>query len=534
MIPENYNAATLIDANLEAGRGEKTAIYFGDERVTYNDLFNRVCAMGRALRALGVARENRVLLILGDTPAFPAAFFGAMRVGAVPVPINPLYKASDYRFFVEDSYARIVVTETAYLDKLSQALDGYCEEIIVIVADGAAPNAHVVPPLGGPQFSHLKAGLHAHSMAELLEAHRGELPASAIHREDMAFWLYSSGSTGKPKGVVHLHQNIPVTCDTYARHVPRLTEADIVFGRVLFHAYGLGAALSFPFSCGASTVLAPGRPAPGAILDVVERYRPTAMFLVPTLYNAILNDEGAAARDLSSLRFCVSAAEPLAPETWRRWKETFGQTILDGIGSTELLHIFCSNTLEEHRPGSSGKPVPGYELRILDDDGKPVPTGEAGNLFVKGASAAPFYWHQREKSRRTMQGDWTATGDRYRIDEDGFYWYEGRADDMLKVGGEWVSPIEIENALMEHPAVQEAAVVGVPVEGVMRIRAVIIADSHQTSMTSLKAELQEWCKTRLQRFQYPHIIDFVDELPKTASGKIQRFRLREADCVSGD
>jgi len=512
MIPEKYNAATLIDDNLEAGRGEKTAIYFGDERITYNDLFNRVCATARALRALGVARENRVLLILGDTPAFPEAFFGAMRVGAVPVPINPLYKASDYRFFLEDSYARAVIIESAYLDKLSQALDGYDEEIIVIVADGAAPNAC--------------------SMAELLAAHAGEAPAAGVHRDDMAFWLYSSGSTGRPKGVVHLHQDMPVICDTYARHVLRLTEDDVVLGRVLFHAYGLGAALAFPFSRGASTVLAPGRPMPRAILDVVERYRPTAMFLVPTLYNAILNDEGAAARDLSSLRLCVSAAEPLAPETWRRWKDTFGQTILDGIGSTELLHIFCSNTPEEHRPGSSGKPVPGYELRILDDDGMPVAAGEAGNLFVKGASAAPFYWRQREKSRHTMRGDWTATGDRYRMDEDGFYWYEGRADDMLKVGGEWVSPIEIENALMEHPAVREAAVVGVHVEGVMRIRAVIITDSGQTPETSLKAELQEWCKTRLQRFQYPHIIDFVDELPKTASGKIQRFRLREADCVS--
>ena len=513
MIPEKYNAATLIDANLEAGRGEKTAIHFGDERITYRDLFNRVCAMGRVLRELGAARERRVLLILNDTPAFPVAFFGAMRIGAIPVPVNPLYKASDYRFFLEDSYACVVVTETDCLDKLSQALDGYGEPVNVIVTDG------------------MKAEVEskAWTLDDLLEAKGEESPPASVHRDDVAFWLYSSGSTGKPKGVVHLHQDIPVTCNTYARHVLRLTEDDIVFGRVLFHAYGLGNALTFPFSCGASTVLAPGRPTPRVILDVIKRYRPTALCLVPTLYNAILNDQPAAAIDLSSLRLCVSAAEPLAPETWRRWKETFGQIILDGIGSTELLHIFCSNTLEAHKPGSSGKPVPGYELRILNDDGKPVAVGDAGNLFVKGASAAPFYWRQREKSRRTMQGDWTATGDRYRMDEDGFYWYEGRADDMLKVGGEWVSPIEIENALMSHPAVREAAVVGVPVDGVMRVRAVIITDSRQTSEASLKAELQEWCKTRLQRFQYPHIIDFVDELPKTASGKIQRFRLREVD-----
>ncbi len=516
MIPEKYNAATLIDANLEAGRGAKTAIYFGDERITYLDLYNRVCAMGRALRALGVAGEQRVLLILSDTPAFPVAFFGAMRIGAVPVPVNPLYKASDYRFFLEDSYARAVVTETAYLGKVTEALDGYDDRISVIAADGATSSI----------------GPNSLSLDELLIAHRGEIPHAGTHRDDMAFWLYSSGSTGGPKGVVHLHRNIPATCESYARRVLRLTEEDIVFGRVLFHAYGLGNSLSFPFSRGASTVLAPGRPTPRGILDVIERYRPTVLCLVPTLYNAILNDQTAAARDLSSLRLCISAAEPLAPETWRRWKETFGQIILDGIGSTELLHIFCSNTMEAHKPGSSGKPVPGYELRILDDDGRPAAVGETGNLFVKGASAAPFYWRQREKSVRTMQGEWTATGDRYRMDEEGYYWYEGRSDDMLKAGGEWVSPIEMENALMEHPAVLEAAVVGVPVEGVLRIRAVIVPASNQTSSPALREELQKWCKTRLQRFQYPHIVDFVDELPKTATGKIQRFRLRENSWYS--
>ncbi len=508
MVPERYNAATLIDANLEAGRGGKTAIYFGDEQITYHDLFNRICAMARALRALGVVREQRVLLVLGDTPAFPGAFFGAMRIGAVPVPINPLYKPADYRFFLEDSYARVVITEAAHLDKLSQALEDYDEPVSIIVADGSAPNAY--------------------ALTELLAAHSGELPPASTHRDDMAFWLYSSGSTGKPKGVVHLHGDIPVTCETYARHVLQLTERDLVFGRVLFHAYGLGNALSFPFSCGASTVLVPGRPTPRSILDTIERYRPTVLCLVPTLYNAILNDEAATARDLSSLRLCISAAEPLAPETWRRWQESFDQIILDGIGSTELLHIFCSNTLAAHKPGSSGKPVPGYELRILDDEGRSVAVGETGNLLVKGESAAPFYWHQREKSCRTMQGAWTATGDRYRADEAGFYWYEGRADDMLKVGGEWVSPIEMENVLLEHMAISEAAVIGVPVEGVMRIRAVLILALQQTPSAALKEELQGWCKARLQRFQYPHIIDFVAELPKTATGKIQRFKLREA------
>ena len=507
MLTERYNAVTLIDANLAAGRGPRTAIHFGDERIRYDDLFNRICAMARSLRSLGVARENRVLLILGDTPAFPVAFFGAMRIGAVPVPVNPLYKAADYRFFLEDSDARVVVIDASCLEKLSEALAGCNEAVRVIVADGAAPNAL--------------------SLAELLAAHAGEISPADRRRDDMAFWLYSSGSTGKPKGVVHLHGAIPATCETYARHVLRLTPDDVVFGRVLFHAYGLGNALNFPFSAGASSVLVPGRPTPRSILDAVARHRPTVLCLVPTLYNAILNDEAAATDDLSSLRLCISAAEPLAPETWRRWKDRFGQTILDGIGSTEMLHIFCSNTPEDCRPGSSGKPVPGYDLRILGEDGRAVAAGETGDLQVKGASASPFYWRQREKSRRTMQGEWMVTGDRYRVDDEGFYWYEGRADDMLKVGGEWVSPIEMENALVEHPAVSEAAVVGVPVEGVMRIRAVIVPASDSLATPALKTELQEWCKARLQRFQYPHRIDFVEELPKTASGKIQRFKLRQ-------
>src|SRR5262249_44097988 len=264
--------------------------------------FNRVCAMGRVLRELGAARERRVLLILNDTPAFPVAFFGAMRIGAIPAPVNPLYKASDYRFFLEDSYACVVVTETEYLDKLSQALDGYGAPVNVIITDGRKAEVES----------------KAWTLDDLLEAHGEELAPAGVHRDDAAFWLYSSGSTGKPKGVVHLHQDIPVTCDTYARHVLRLTENDVVFGRVLFHAYGLGNALTFPFSCGASTVLAPGRPTPRGILDVIERYRPTALCLLPTLYNAILNDQPATATDLSSLRLSISAAQPPPPPTSRR------------------------------------------------------------------------------------------------------------------------------------------------------------------------------------------------------------------------
>jgi benzoate-CoA ligase family protein len=496
--PERHNASTLLDANLEAGRGARTAIHFGDEQISYGELFGRVCAMGWLLHEFGIEREHRVLLILGDTPAFPVAFFGALRIGAIPVPVNPLYKSADYRFFLEDSGARCVIIDEALIDKLDEALTDYDESVRVISTD---------------------------ELDKLLANQQRELIPADTHRDDVVFWLYSSGSTGKPKGVVHTHGAIPAACETYGKHVLELTESDIVYGRVLFHAYGLGNALYFPFHAGAATVLSPARATPENIFATIKRYRPTVLGLVPTLYHALLNDPACAAADLSSVRRCISAAEPLAPETWRRWKDRFGLSILDGIGSTEMLHIFCSNTAKDCQPGSSGKPVPGYELKLLDDDGKPVAIGDTGHLLVKGESAAAYYWRNRDKTRRTMQGEWMVTGDRYRSDAEGFYWYEGRVDDMLKVGGEWVSPIAMENVLLEHSAVNEAAVVGINVDGVLRIRAVIILKKSETP--ELKTELQQWCKARLQRFQYPHLIDFVNELPKTASGKIQRFKLRQ-------
>jgi benzoate-CoA ligase len=508
ILPERYNASTLLDMNLAADRAGKVALISDDETLTYGDLYDRVCAMGRALRALGVARENRVLLALDDTPAFPIAFLGALRLGAVPVPVNPAYRAADFRHFLDDSEATAVVIEPAYRAKLSEAL-----------ADRPAPLATIV--------AHGPADEGAHALADVLAAHRGALPPANTHRDDMAFWLYTGGSTGMPKAVVHLQHDIPVTCEAVAHHVLGLTTNDTILGRALFHAYGLGCAITFPLWAGATSLLVPGRPTPERILAAIARHRPTLLCLVPTLYNMILNDPTAGDYDLSSLRLCLSAAEPLAPEIWRRWQDRFGATILDGIGSTELLHIFCANTADALRPGSSGQPVPGYELQLRDDLGLPTPAGEVGHLFVRGDSAAPYYWRQHEKSTRTMQGEWVATGDRYRVDAEGFYWYEGRADDMIKIGGEWVSPIAIENALLEHPAVQESAVVGVPVAGIMRIKAVVILQPGALLGPGLVAELQAWCKERLQRYQYPHVVAFVDDLPKTATGKIQRFKLRE-------
>ena len=506
-VPERYNVGSLLDANLAAGRADQVAIVCGDERVTYADLHARACAMGRGLRALGIRREERVILILDDTPNFAVTFWATVRLGAVPVPINPLLRVDDYRFFVEDTNARAVVAEAAYMVKLTQALQGIPEPPVVITTGD--------DPLVG------------HRMSDMLSEYRGDLPPADTHRDDMCLILYSGGSTGRPKGIVHLHHDIPYTCEAYARHVVRMTEADVVFARALFHAYGLGAGITFPCWAGATAVLRPGKPSPQTILALIERERPTLVFLVPTIYNAIVHDPESPHADLSSVRLYISAAEPLGPEVWRRWKEIFGLDILDGIGSTELLHIFCSNTPEVFRPGSSGKPVPGYELRLVDEEGVTVTDGRVGDLLVKGDSTAPYYWHQHAKSQRTTRGEWIQTGDRYRRDGDGFYWYEGRSDDMIKVRGEWVSPIEIENALCEYPSVHEAAVVGVPVDGVTTIRATVVLRGDYEPSPLLVRELQDWCKGRLQRYQFPHTIHFVDELPKTATGKIQRFKLRE-------
>ncbi|HVD00186.1 MAG TPA: benzoate-CoA ligase family protein [Candidatus Dormibacteraeota bacterium] len=496
-MSELHNAALLLDRNLEAGRGDKVAITWSGGTVTYAALHGLACATGLRLRELGIRREERVLIVMDDSPAFAAAFFGAIRIGAIPVPVNPLLQRSeDYDHYLADSLARATVVDGMTVDKVRGAVVRAAEAIPLLGAD------------------------------EILALAPVDTPAAPTRRDDMAFWLYSSGSTGLPKAVVHLQHDIEYTCETYARKVLGIREADVTFSTTkLFHAYGLGNNLTFPYWFGASTILHSGRPTPPAVLDTIEALRPTLFFSAPTLYNAILNFEGARGRDLSSIRHCVAAAEALPAEVWKRWKEAYGLTILDGIGSTEMLHIYCSNQLEEVRPGSSGRAVPGYELKILDEDGAPVARGEAGDMYVKGDSALAFYWGQHEKTKQSVLGEWFFTGDRYRQDDDGFFWYEGRSDDMIKVSGLWVSPVEIEGVLLEHERVDESAVVGIEVDGFTRIKAFVIARGE--SDPELAAELQELCRSRLQRYQYPHLVEFVAELPKTVTGKIQRYKLRE-------
>ena len=497
-LPERYNVgADLLERNLNAGRANKLAIASAARDLTYGELFKLTCGAARALLDLGVRREERVLIVGYDGPGWIAAFLGAVRIGAIPVPVNPLLQRSeDYDHFIDDSLARVIVVDANTEEKLKPAVARAAGAPRLLRSDQLSP---------GP-----------------------EVAVAPTRRDDMAFWLYSSGSTGKPKAVVHLQHDIPYTCVTYGQQVLGITEADVTFSTTgLFHAYGFGNNLTIPYWVGASTVLHAGRSTPATTLDTIEKRRPTLFFSAPTLYNAILNFEGAKDRDLSSIRHCVAAAEALPAEVWRRWKDAFGLTILDGVGSTEMLHIYCSNRLDDLRPGSSGKPVPGYELKILDEKGHPLPAGEAGDLYVKGDSALALYWAQHEKTKRSVLGEWFFTGDRYRTDEDGFYWHEGRSDDMIKVSGLWVSPIEIESVLMEHATVAESAVVGIDVDGFMKIKAFVITKGGVTANDALVATLQEHCKTRLQRFQFPHFIEFVPELPKTVTGKIQRYKLRE-------
>jgi benzoate-CoA ligase len=483
-----YNASTVLDANLAAGRGERVAISCGEERVTYGELFRRACGAGARLRELGVEAGDRVLLVMDDCAGFPPVFLGAIRIGAVPVPVNPLYAASEYDYFVSDSGASVAVVDDACAEKVAAA--------------------RVVP------------------VDELATAD-DEIPSTATRAEDAAFWLYSSGSTGRPKGVVHRQRDMLATCETYARHVLGLGETDVVFSTTkLFHAYGLGNNLSFPYWAGSSTVLLPGRPTPEAIFELVARERPTIVFSVPTLYNAMLHAD-AAGQDWSSARFCVSAAEPLPAEVWHRWLDRHGLEILDGVGSTEMLHIYCSNLRGKVVPGASGTPVPGYEVKLLGDDGRELEGEATGDLYVRGESMLAEYWNQPEKTADSIRDGWFYSRDRYRRDAAGSYWYEGRADDMFKVSGLWVSPIDVEARLIEHPAVLEAAVVAAEVEGLTKGKAFVVCEPSGPRSEALGDELRTFCRERLRGYQVPQLIEFVDDLPKTVTGKILRYRLRE-------
>ncbi|WP_033894738.1 benzoate-CoA ligase family protein [Streptomyces anulatus] len=515
MTIDRFNLSTLIDHHLDTGLSDKAALYGPHGHVSYGELYRSMCAMGRALRALGIQREQRVLLVLDDTPAFFTAFLGASRIGAIPVPINYQTSPEQIRFYAQDSYARAAVIEADRYEELAPAL--LEAGVMVISTEPAGPD---------------EATLH---MRDLIRSHEGDLGAAPTHTEDPALWLYSSGSTGRPKGVVHLQRDIAPACRHYAGEVLGLTQDDVHLSTTkLFHAYGLGNSLLFPLWFGGTSVLLPGFPAPHLVLETIERARPTLLFSVPALYNAMPRSPGAGSRDMSSIRLCISAAENLPAHVWERWHEVYGLTILDGVGSTEMLHIYCSNTERSLRPGSSGQAVPGYQIKLVDPDGGDMEGAGSGEMLVRGGSTLAQYWHRADQTRSVLQGSWYRTGDRYRRDEDGFYWYEGRADDMMKVSGLWVAPAAIETALQRHPDVAQAAVVGVDTDRLTRIKAFIVLRDGCQGNDTLARHLRQWCKDRLASHQFPHLVEFAADLPKTSTGKVQRFALRAQQTVEAD
>jgi benzoate-CoA ligase family protein len=517
-LPARFNAAAhFVDRNVHDGREDKVAFECGDEKVTYGQLLERVNRLGSALKKLGVRAEERVALLLLDTPEFAYGFFGAIKIGAVAVPMNTMVQPSEWEYMLNDCRARVAIVSESLLPQFQSIARGSLPHLQTLVVAGEAPT-------------------DALSLRQLLDECSSELAVQATSKDDAAFWLYSSGSTGFPKGCVHLQHDMVVCAESYAKAVLGITEHDRFFSVAkMFFAYGLGNGLYFSLSVGATSILWPGSPSPPNIYSVIERHRPTLFFSVPSNYSSLLahRRQQGADFDLSTVRHAVSAGEALPAPIFQRFKERFDVEILDAIGSTEALHMFIANRPGAVRPGSSGQILPGYEARIVGDDGQPVPEGEIGNLLIKGDSVCAGYWNQHEKTKETIQGHWLRTGDKYYCDPDGYFWYVGRSDDMMKVKGMWVSPVEVESVLLEHPLVQEAAVIGCP-DGnkLVKPSAFVVLKSGQNGSAELSEGLRQHIASRLAPHKCPQWLEFVPELPKTATGKIQRYKLRQSAASS--
>ncbi len=514
-IPRRYNASDILFGNLRAGRGEKVAIYSAAGEISYAELCAKAARCGNALGSLGLAAGDRVLLLLNDTASYPAVLFGAIRAGLVPMLINTLSPKELISFYLQDSAAPVAVVDAEYAALFDQeTIAGTQLRTLIVVNGETAREPSSIRVLNGDQwFAQFAA----------------ELDAAPTNRDDMAFWMYSSGSTGRPKGIVHLQHDMAYTAESFGRHILGIEENDICFSvPKIFFAYGFGNSITFPFSVGASTVLLAGRPEPNAVLDMIARFKPTLFFGLPTLYNALLNHPRIDNADLSSVRLCLSAAEVLSQDLFNDWKRRFGLEIMEGLGSTEVLHIYLSNTREQKKIGAAGKRVPGYELRLTTPEGEPVAQGAEGVMWVRGHSNAPCYWNRPDKTAQTMREEgWIWTGDRLVEDKDGFFTFVGRVDDLIKVSGQWIYPLEIELCLSEHPAVRECAVLGLELaDRRMTIKAFVILRDGYSESELLTRELQEHVKSKLLPYKYPRLIEYRADLPKTGTGKIDRQKLR--------
>jgi len=519
-FPEKFNMADyFLYHNLEEGRENKTCLYFEDRTFSYAETARMSNRAGNALREMGLEIEERILMVLPDCPEFVWTWFGAARIGAVITMVNPLLPAADYQYYLEYTRARVAVIHASLLKVFAEAAASANHLRAVLVVGNEADEVEV--DFTNPRVQWLSFGGAVMSNSDEC------LPADT-RRDDIAIWLFTSGSTGHPKGAVHFQHDLPFNTEVFAKRTIGVNENDITVSvPKLFFGYATGTNLLFPFAVGGATALFAERSTPEKIFDVLERYHPTILTTVPTMINGMLNAEGAAAHDLSSLRFCYSAGEALPIELYERWMKTFGVEIYDGIGSAEMFHIYITNRPGDVKPGSLGRIVEGYEAEIVNAEGLELPVGEMGTLRIKGDSAALCYWNAHEKSKETFAGDWCTTGDQFHMDESGYYWYHGRTDDILKVGGVYVAPSEIENCLLQHDAVRECAVVGHDAgDGLVKPKAFIVLRESYQPNDALAEEIKNFVKSRIALYKYPRWVEFASSLPKNDRGKIDRKKLK--------
>jgi benzoate-CoA ligase family protein len=509
-IPARYNASRILFDNLAKGHGDRLALTGPAGTRSYAELCAEACRWGQGFLSLGLTRGDRILMFLDDTPAYPAAFFGAVRAGFVPLLINTLTPPDLLQFYLADSGATVAVTDAEFAGRFDAQACTDAPLAALIVVNGTAAG-HAAP--------------QAIAADEWLQTFPAELAEADTHRNEMAFWMYSSGSTGRPKGIVHLQHDMPYSDAAFAQTVLKLKPGDICFSvPKIFFAYGFGNSITFPFSAGAATLLLPGQPKPAAIFEAIARFRPTVFFGLPTLYTSLTKTDGAAAADFASLRMAVSAAEVLSTEVSNGWKALTGLDIIEGLGSTEVLHIYLCNREDRKKPGAAGLRVPGYEIALKDKDGCEVGDDEEGILWVRGDSATPLYWNRPDKTAEIVrEGGWIYTGDRFVRDADGFHYFRGRADDLIKISGQWVYPLEVELCLAEHPEIRECAVFAAELpDRRMTLKAIVVMNRSDFDEGDVTKLLQDYVKAKLLPYKYPREIKFIDELPKTGTGKIDR------------